>query len=306
MVLNITGRSKDMPSSILEKPSWLRKRLPLDAMTRKVEADLYARGLHTICQEGCCPNQGECFSRGEASFLIMGEICTRNCRFCAVKSGTPSPLDPEEPARLAEEIAELGLNYVVVTSVTRDDLPDGGASHFARVVESVRTHCPGVGIEVLIPDFRGSSQALQTVVQSSPDVLNHNLETVSRLYRDVRPQANYRQSLGVLKQAKKIDPKMITKSGFMVGLGESRDEILGLMDDIRKTGCDILTIGQYLQPSVNHFPVREYICPDVFAQYAREAEKREFLGVVSSPFVRSSYRAGELFRKVVSLTSTPT
>ncbi len=289
-----------MNSGILEKPSWLRKRLPLNATTKKVEAGLYARGLHTICQEGCCPNQGECFSRGEAAFLIMGKACTRNCRFCAVHSGKPSPLDPEEPARLAEEIDELGLNYVVVTSVTRDDLPDGGASHFARVIESVRRRCPGVGIEVLIPDFRGSSQALQTVVQSSPDVLNHNLETVSRLYRDVRPQADYRRSLGVLKQVKKINPQMITKSGFMVGLGERREEILGLMDDIRKTGCDILTIGQYLQPSVNHFRVREYICQDVFAEYAREAGKRGFPGVVSSSFVRSSYRAEELFRKVVS------
>ena len=288
-----------MSPRILEKPSWLRKKLPLDATTRKVEEGLSARRLHTICQEGCCPNQGECFSCGEATFLIMGRVCTRNCRFCAVESGRPTPLDPGEPGRLAQEVEELGLTYVVVTSVTRDDLPDGGASHFARVIEAVRRQCTGVGIEVLIPDFRGSSQALRSVVDASPDVLNHNVETIARLYRDVRPQADYRQSLDVLRRAKEIDRDTITKSGFMVGLGEGRSEVLALMDDLRNAGCDILTIGQYLQPSVNHFPVQEYVHPDVFAAYAREAETRGFLGVVSSPFVRSSYKAGELFRRVV-------
>lgn len=288
-----------MSPKILEKPSWLRKKLPLDATTRKVEAGLTARKLHTICQEGCCPNQGECFSCGEATFLIMGRVCTRNCRFCAVQSGRPISLDPDEPGRLAEEVAELGLKFVVVTSVTRDDLPDGGASHFARVIESVRRRCPGVGIEVLIPDFKGSSQALRKVVEASPDVLNHNVETIARLYRDVRPQADYRQSLEVLRKAKEMDPDTITKSGFMMGLGEMRGEVLALMDDLREAGCDILTIGQYLQPSVDHFPVQEYVHPDIFTEYAREAENRGFLGVVSSPFVRSSYKAGELFGRVV-------
>ncbi|MDT8273910.1 MAG: lipoyl synthase, partial [Desulfomonilia bacterium] len=194
-----------MRKKILEKPSWLRKSLPLDETTRRVEAGLSVRKLHTICQEGCCPNQGECFSRGEATFLIMGRVCTRNCRFCAVESGRPSPLDPDEPARLAEEVADLGLKYVVVTSVTRDDLPDGGASHFASVIASVKRHAPGVGIEVLIPDFRGSVQALRAVVEACPEVLNHNVETIERLYPQVRPQAGYRQSLEVLKQAKELD-----------------------------------------------------------------------------------------------------
>lgn len=288
-----------MSTKILEKPSWLRKKLPLDATTRKVEAGLTARRLHTICQEGCCPNQGECFSCGEATFLIMGRVCTRNCRFCAVQSGRPSPIDPGEPDRLAQEVEELSLKFVVVTSVTRDDLPDGGAAHFARVIEAVRRQCPGVGIEVLIPDFRGSHDALRTVVEASPDVLNHNVETIARMYRDVRPQADYRQSLDVLRRAKEIDPDTITKSGFMVGLGERHDEVLCLMDDLRESGCDILTIGQYLQPSVDHFPVQEYVHPDVFAEYTLEAENKGFLGVVSSPFVRSSYKAGELFQRVV-------
>ncbi|MGC9325781.1 MAG: lipoyl synthase [Desulfomonilia bacterium] len=292
-----------MRQRILEKPSWLRKKLPLDETTKKVEAGLSSRRLHTICQEGCCPNQGECFSRGEATFLVMGRVCTRNCRFCAVESGRPSTLDPGEPDRLAEEVAELGLKFVVITSVTRDDLPDGGASHFARVIHSVRRHCPGVGIEVLIPDFKGSSQALRTVIEASPDVLNHNVETIARLYPDVRPQADYHQSLNVLRRAKEMDPATITKSGFMVGLGERGEEILDLMDDLRDAGCDILTIGQYLQPSVDHFPVQEYVHPDIFAGYAQEAEDKGFLGVVSSPFVRSSYKAGELFRRVASSRS---
>lgn len=288
-----------MMPGMLEKPAWLRKSLPLNETTRQVEAGLSARKLHTICQEGCCPNQGECFSSGEATFLVMGRICTRNCTFCAVATGKPTPLDPEEPLRLAEEVAELGLKYVVVTSVTRDDLSDGGASHFAQVIHSLRHLCHDLGIEVLIPDFRGSFQALRIVVEASPEVLNHNVETIERLYSDVRPQADYFQSLDVLRRAKEIDSGRITKSGLMVGLGENRDEVLKLMDDLRDAGCDILSIGQYLQPGVNHFPVREYVHPDVFAEYAHEAEGRGFLGVVSSPFVRSSYKAGELYRSTL-------
>lgn len=289
-----------MVTDILEKPSWLRKKLPLDATTKKVEQSLTARGLHTICQEGCCPNQGECFSSGEATFLVMGRVCTRDCRFCAVENGRPEPLDPEEPEKIVQEVVELGLEFVVITSVTRDDLPDGGSSHFASVIEAIRGGCAGVGVEVLIPDFQGSYEALRTVVVVSPDVLNHNIETIARLYDNVRPQADYSQSLDVLRRAKEIDPEMITKSGFMVGLGEKPDDILNLMDDLREAGCDILTIGQYMQPSIHHYPVREYIHPDTFAEYAYEAEKRGFLGVVSSPFVRSSYKAGHLFRNVIN------
>ena len=284
---------------MLEKPEWMRRRLPLGGITKQVEEGLSRRNLHTICQEGCCPNQGECFSNKEASFLIMGRVCSRNCRFCAVESGRPTALDAREPQMLAEEVQELGLKYVVITSVTRDDLPDGGAGHFALVIKELRHLCPDVGIEVLIPDFMGSVPSLATVIHARPQVLNHNVETVPRLYPDVRPQADYQQSIKVIQNAKSIDRNIITKSGLMVGLGEKRDEIFAVMDDLREAGCDLMTIGQYLQPSDNHFELKEYIHPDIFALYKKEAEKRGFKGVVSSPFVRSSYRAGDLYRNAV-------
>ncbi len=286
--------------NILEKPPWLRKRLPMGEVTRQVEKDLMERRLHTICQEGCCPNQGECFSKREASFLIMGRICTRNCRFCAVESGRPQQLDPYEPQRLAEEVNTLGLRFVVITSVTRDDLPDGGAGHFARVIKEVRHRCPDVGIEVLIPDFKGSIPSLAIVIHAQPQVLNHNVETVPRLYPHVRPQADYSQSVSMIERAKSIDGTIVTKSGIMVGLGETYEEVLAVMDDLRDAGCDLLTLGQYLQPSAGHYPVKEYVHPDVFRAYDEDARKKGFKGVVSSPFVRSSYKAGELYAQVVS------
>ena len=286
--------------NILEKPPWLRKRLPMGEVTRQVENDLFERRLHTICQEGCCPNQGECFSKREASFLIMGRICTRNCRFCAVESGRPQRLDPYEPARLADEVNALGLRFVVITSVTRDDLPDGGAGHFACVIKEVRHLCPHVGIEVLIPDFKGSIPSLATVIHAQPQVLNHNVETVPRLYPHVRPQADYPQSVSIIKRAKSIDGTIVTKSGIMVGLGETYEEVLAVMDDLRDAGCDLLTLGQYLQPSAEHYPVKEYVHPDVFRAYDEDARKKGFAGVVSSPFVRSSYKAGELYAQVIS------
>ena len=279
------------------KPEWLRKRLPVGAAVQAMEGNLEQNRLHTICQEACCPNQGECFSRGVATFLIMGNVCTRNCRFCAVDSGSPAALDANEPLRLAEEVKRLGLRFVVITSVTRDDLSDGGAGHFARVIEEMRRECPGVGIEVLIPDFRGSRPALKTVVDASPEVLNHNVETVPRLYASVRPQADYRRSIELLRKAKALNPSLTTKSGLMVGLGETREEVLEVMVDLRSALCDVITIGQYLSPSTNHHPVVEYVNPEIFEKYRRDALRLGFRDAASSPFVRSSYMAEKYYRQ---------
>jgi len=279
------------------KPEWLRKRLPVGASVQEMEGNLEQNRLNTICQEACCPNQGECFSKGVATFLIMGNVCTRNCRFCAVDSGTPSELDANEPLRLAGEVKRLGLRFVVVTSVTRDDLPDGGSTHFARVIEAVRQECPGVGIEVLIPDFQGSRPALRTVVDAAPEVLNHNVETVPRLYASVRPQAEYLRSIELLREAKAMKPSLTTKSGLMLGLGETREEVLEVMVDLRSASCDVITIGQYLSPSVGHHPVVEYVRPEIFEKYRRDALRLGFRDAASSPFVRSSYMAEKYYRQ---------
>jgi len=277
------------------KPDWLRKRLPVGADVQAMEGNLEQNRIHTICQEACCPNQGKCFSRGVATFLILGKVCTRNCRFCAVGSGTPEAPDSGEPRRLAAEVLRLRLRFVVITSVTRDDLPDGGAGHFARVIETLRRECPGVGIEVLVPDFQGSSAALRTVVDAAPEVLNHNVETVPRLYASVRPQADYRRSMNLLREAKAMNPSLTTKSGLMVGLGETREEVLEVMVDLRSASCDVITIGQYLRPSTAHHPVAEYVRPEFFEQYRLEALRSGFRAAAASPFVRSSYRAQALF-----------
>jgi lipoic acid synthetase len=279
------------------KPEWLRKRLPVGTAVQLMEGNLEHNRLHTICQEACCPNQGECFSKGVATFLVMGNVCTRNCRFCAVDSGTPGPLDADEPLRLAEEVKRLGLRFVVVTSVTRDDLPDGGAGHFARVIEVMRRECPGVGIEVLIPDFLGSRSDLKTVADAAPEVLNHNVETVPRLYPSVRPQADYRRSLELIREAKALNPSLTTKSGLMVGLGETREEVLEVMVDLRAATCDVITIGQYLSPSAAHHPVVEYVNPEIFEKYRRDALRLGFRDAASSPFVRSSYMAEKYYRR---------
>ena len=279
------------------KPEWLRKRLPVGAAVQLMEGNLEHNRLHTICQEACCPNQGECFSKGVATFLIMGNVCTRSCRFCAVDSGTPSALDADEPLRLAEEVKRLGLRFVVITSVTRDDLTDGGAGHFARVIEVMRQECPGVGIEILIPDFQGSRPALQTVIGAAPEVLNHNIETVPRLYASVRPQAAYGRSIELLREAKALDPTLTTKSGLMVGLGETREEVLEVMVDLRSASCDVITIGQYLSPSAGHHPVVEYVNPEIFEKYRRDALRLGFRDAASSPFVRSSYMAEKYYRQ---------
>jgi lipoic acid synthetase len=279
------------------KPEWLRKRLPVGAAVQLMEGNLEHNRLHTICQEACCPNQGECFSKGVATFLIMGNVCTRSCRFCAVDSGTPSALDADEPLRLAEEVKRLGLRFVVITSVTRDDLTDGGAGHFARVIEVMRQECPGVGIEILIPDFQGSRPALQTVIGAAPEVLNHNIETVPRLYASVRPQAAYGRSIELLREAKALDPTLTTKSGLMVGLGETREEVLEVMVDLRSASCDVITIGQYLSPSAGHHPVVEYVNPEIFEKYRMDALRLGFRDAASSPFVRSSYMAEKYYKK---------
>lgn len=252
-------------------------------------------GLNTVCAEAKCPNRGECFSRGTATFLILGSVCTRNCAFCGVDSGDPSPPDPQEPDRLAEAALQMNLKHVVITSVTRDDLEDGGASFFASVVKAVRHKLPGATVEVLIPDLSGSQQALHTVLDSTPDVLNHNIETVPRLYSSVRPQAAYSRSLQLLSRSA-ADGRSKVKSGIMVGLGETAQEVEEVMSDLRSVGCSILTIGQYLRPSRNQVPVREFVSPQQFSHYEQTGFSMGFEHVFSGPYVRSSYRAEEQFR----------
>ncbi|HPE21251.1 MAG TPA: lipoyl synthase [Candidatus Mcinerneyibacteriales bacterium] len=278
------------------KPEWLKsKQIPTEE-EQKVRRLMKNLHLNTVCREARCPNRVECFNRGTATFLIMGDTCTRRCRFCNVNKGKPQPLDKEEPRHVAEAVKALGLKYVVITSVTRDDLPDGGAAHFASVIRKVREIDPGVGIEVLIPDFQGDSDSLNTVLDARPDVLNHNVETVSRLYEAVRPGAVYERSLELLARAKTINPSIKTKSGLMVGLGETDEELYGVFADLRKAGCDLLTIGQYLAPTKEHYPVADYILPEKFEEYRAKALEMGFLDAASGPLVRSSYKAGEMFR----------
>lgn len=260
--------------------------------TKKI---LRSHRLVTVCEEARCPNMGDCFSKPTATFMILGSRCTRNCGFCNVESSMPSPVDPDEPERVAIAAKEMGLRYVVITSVTRDDLPDGGASHFATTIKAIRRYLPGSGIEVLTPDFKGHYDALRTVLEAEPDVFNHNIETVPRLYNEVRPQADYERSLMVLGMAKESF-RGKTKSGLMVGLGEHFDEVIGVMKDLRRMDCDYITIGQYLRPSKENLPVREYIRPEVFDRYAEIARELGFKGIASGPLVRSSMNAEEMFK----------
>lgn len=280
----------------LRKPPWLKRRIPSGATYHKVHSILKKSKLHTVCQEALCPNIGECFSRGTATFLILGDRCTRNCRFCAVAHGPTEPPDPEEPSRVAEAAQELALRYVVVTSVTRDDLPDGGAGHFANTIREVKHRAPSVRIEILVPDFKGSESAINTIVKARPDVLNHNLETVPRLYPEVRPGADYDRSLRLLKGVRDLLPDILTKSGLMLGLGERPDEMETVFENLLEAGCRILTLGQYLQPSKDHLPVKRYVPPEEFDRWKEIALEMGFGAVVSGPFVRSSYHAGELYR----------
>jgi len=273
------------------KPEWLRIRLSQNDEYWRLKSLMRTQTLHTVCEEAFCPNLGECWSRGTATFLLMGDICTRSCKFCNVKSGMPLPLDEDEPRRVAESVREMALRHVVLTSVDRDDQPDGGAHIFADAIREIRLLQPGCTIEVLIPDFKADPVALKLVMDAEPEILNHNTETVPRLSRWVRPQAKPERSLAVLRMAKEMNPAGLTKSGFMVGLGETWDEILQVMDDLRAVDVDILTIGQYLQPSKNHLPIERYYHPDEFVALADEGHQRGFRWVESAPLVRSSYHA---------------
>jgi lipoic acid synthetase len=282
-----------------KKPEWLRKKFIMNPNVAVVEGVLGELGLNTVCREALCPNCRECFTAGTATFIMMGTNCTRNCSFCNVRNGPPQPLDPNEPSRVALAVAELGLRYAVITSVTRDDLPDGGAAHFAEVIRAVGDASPQTAVEVLIPDFQGDEAALSVVAAANPAVISHNIETVAPLYPEVRPQADYRRSLKLLENIKRANPRVRSKSGVMLGLGETRGQLLELFDDLRDAGCELLTIGQYLAPSGNHHPVVEYVHPDMFNEYGEIAQRKGFSCVASAPFVRSSYRAGEALRHIL-------
>lgn len=277
-----------------KKPDWIRVRVPVSPEVERIKQLLRKHRLHSVCEEASCPNLGECFSGGTATFMIMGDKCTRRCPFCDVGHGRPDPLDPNEPANLARSIGAMRLSYVVITSVDRDDLRDGGAAHFAECIREVRHHSPQTRIEVLVPDFRGRLQrALDIFKVEPPDVMNHNLETVPRLYKQARPGADYMHSLKLLKEFKELCPDVPTKSGLMVGLGETDEEILEVMRDMRDHGIEMLTIGQYLQPSAHHLPVLRYVHPDTFKMFEREAYAMGFTHAAVGAMVRSSYHADE-------------
>ena len=282
-------------SPILQKPDWIRVKAPVSkgyAATREIVRE---NRLVTVCEEAGCPNIGECWEKKHATFMIMGDTCTRACAFCNVRTGLPDPLNPHEPDHVAEAVAKLGLSHVVITSVDRDDLVDGGAAHFARTIAAIRRSCPTTTIEILTPDFLRKDGALEQVVAAKPDVFNHNLETVPSRYLTVRPGARYFHSIRLLQRVKELDPAMFTKSGIMVGLGEERNEVLQLMDDLRSADVDFLTIGQYLQPSRKHHPVVRFVTPDEFKSYETVAYAKGFLMVSASPLTRSSHHAGEDF-----------
>jgi lipoic acid synthetase len=282
-------------TEVLRKPDWIRVRAPGSPVYKETQQIVRENNLVTVCEEAGCPNIGECWSKKHATMMIMGEICTRACAFCNVATGIPTPLDPAEPENVANAVEKLGLHHVVITSVDRDDLPDGGAHHFAEVIRAIRRRTPQTTIEVLTPDFLRKEGALEVVVAARPDVFNHNLETVPSKYLKVRPGARYFHSIRLLQRVKELDPTMFTKSGIMVGLGEERNEVLQLMDDLRSADVDFLTIGQYLQPSRKHHPVIRYVTPDEFQSYATVAKTKGFLLVSSSPLTRSSHHAGEDF-----------
>lgn len=277
------------------KPPWLRRRLPTGSEYEKVRSLIHKGQLHTVCQEAKCPNQFECFSQRTATFLILGSKCTRNCRFCSIEEGPSGPPDPEEPRRVAEAAQRMQLKYVVVTSVTRDDIPDGGAALFAETIHQIRGKIPGALIEVLIPDFQGDEDALKTVLAAGPDILNHNIETVPRLYPSVRPQAVYSRSLALLERVKAHKPSIPAKSGIMLGLGETFEEVHQTLQDLFHHGCSLLTLGQYLQPTERHLPVERFVPPEEFDQWKQIASEIGFSEVASGPFVRSSYHASELY-----------
>jgi len=287
------ARLPDTP--ILPKPAWIRVKAPRAGAFDQTRAILREHRLHTVCEEAACPNIGECWDKRHATVMIMGDTCTRACAFCNVATGKPAALDADEPARVGNAIAALALTHVVVTSVDRDDLDDGGAAHFAATIHAIRREAPETSIEVLTPDFLRKTDALQTVIAARPDVFNHNMETVPSLYRRIRPGADYRHSLALLADAKRHDPYLFTKSGIMVGLGETPDEVLAVMDDLRGAGVDFLTIGQYLQPTRKHAAINRFVTPEEFQSYKRIADAKGFLLVAASPLTRSSYHAAEDF-----------
>lgn len=289
------GKDMEKGSPRMAKPKWLKQSLPKGAGYEEMRHLVRERGLHTVCQEARCPNQFECFGKGTATFMLMGESCTRNCRFCAVSHGEPTPLDEGEPTRIAAAVSDMGLSYAVLTSVTRDDLADGGADHFAKTIAASRSLCPKTRMEVLIPDLEGNWAALERLCEHSPSVVNHNVETVASLYPLARPQAVYERSLALLRKVKEIDSAIITKSGLMLGLGETEEELIETMTDISNTGCDLLTLGQYLQPTADHLAVHRYVPPEEFDRFGEIALQLGFAGVAAGPHVRSSYQAGELY-----------
>ncbi len=276
------------------RPAWLKQRIDFRKI-RKLKVFFKSLALHTVCENALCPNITSCFEKGIATFMILGDMCMRNCTFCAVEKGNPLSPDEDEPRKVAEAVKELGLKYVVITSVTRDDIPDGGAGQFVRTIECIRLIDSQIRIEVLTPDFRGNKESISRVVSGGPDVFNHNVETVPRLYPVIRSHADYQRSLHVLKSVKELDNKIYTKSGLILGMGETQQEVLKVLRDLREYGCDMVTLGQYLSPSAQHCPVYEYIKPSKFAEYKKIAKDMGFLSVASGPYVRSSYQAEEYY-----------
>jgi len=290
-------QTAEQGESMAGKPGWLKVRAPMSAEYRELVRLMRDKKLNTVCEEASCPNIGECWKHGSATFMILGRVCTRTCAFCDVETGRPDPLDHHEPGQLADAAAAMRLKHVVITSVDRDDLPDGGAAHYAATIRAVHDRLPDATVEVLTPDFqRKPSTCLETVIAAGPEIFNHNLETVPRLYRSVRPGARYFTSLRLLQRAKELDDRVVTKSGIMLGLGEERDEVLQVLDDMREAGVDILTIGQYLRPSVKHHPVMKYWTPEEFEDLKYLAEKKGFGMVACGPLVRSSFHAEDVFK----------
>lgn len=282
----------------LRKPDWIRVKAPQSQGFKDTRDLMRTHKLHTVCEEAACPNIGECWSQGHATVMILGDTCTRACAFCNVKTGVPGKVDADEPRHLAEAVGKLGLKHVVITSVDRDDLEDGGAAHFAQCIEYLRMTAPDTTVEILTPDFQKKDGAIEVVARAKPDVFNHNVETVPRLYRPIRPGARYFHSLYLLQRVKELDPSIFTKSGLMVGLGETKEEVLQLMDDLRAADVDFITIGQYLQPTPAHAPVDRFVTPDEFRYYERVAKTKGFLMVSASPLTRSSYHAGDDFEQM--------
>ena len=279
---------------VLRKPSWIRAKVPSGPRVNEIKKALRQHGLYSVCEEAACPNLGECFNNGTATFMIMGDICTRRCPFCDVAHGKPNALDEDEPQKLADTIQDMKLSYVVITSVDRDDLRDGGANHFAACIQAVQEKNPNIQIEVLVPDFRGRMDvAIEILAKTPPDVFNHNLESIPRLYKKIRPGSDYQWSLSLLQRYKEACPNVATKSGLMLGLGETTEEILAVMRDLREHGCNMLTLGQYLQPSPDHLAVERYVTPDEFEEFARLGLEMGFSHVASGPMVRSSYHADQ-------------